>query len=309
MTLVLEAPVASTRLEAAYAVSFDAGTEDFPAPVTTAIFGGGEDGFDWTMRGAEEAWKNGSRNELSRRINYVAETLRVDTIYSPSPVLFNGSICERAELTRRFELVSGKGNTLHRGVEADGCKLEAGEAIGWSVGGCAVIVATYRGHMVAAHAGRDCLFDRSAFDQNAARDPTRTHEGVVHAALDALNAQDMSEVRVHVLYPLSAQTLTHPLHDPKYGKVNVAMYEYLRDRWSRGLPEHWGVWEENNHILIDTYLLVRSQCVADFDIDPRHVQLRAPYADTLEGVYHTRLKDEAQRLKRNFAIVARSRGR
>lgn len=287
------------------------GTIAHPAIVTVALFGaqyGNERGLDWTFKNFGTLHEEGKNLSHAQRLADIMAALEVKRLYAPSPVLFNGAICEPHHLRPR-KLLSAAPRHIYGGADADGCPIIPTEAVGWSVGGCAILVGSLYGDTAAAHAGRDCLFDRSAFDPSASRAKGRNHESVVESIAYALTdnpKRRARDLRFHVFYPLRAETLSHPLSG-RFGTVNNAMHDYLRDRWGAGLGPDCGVWKQNGEVVIDTYLLVRAQCMQDLGMDPRHVRFHPSHADLIPGVYHTR-QEEPYRSRRNFALVARHAG-
>lgn len=287
------------------------GTEAHPVIVTAAIFGeryGNDRDLDWTFRNFEALHEGGKNLSHAQRLADIMAALQVERLYAPLPVLFNGAICEPHRLRPR-QLLPAAPRYVYRGADADGCPIDSSEAVGWSVGGCAIVLGSFRGDVVAAHAGRDCFFDRSRFDPSARRAKGRTYESVVESIARALTddpKRDAHDLRFHVFYPLRAETLSHPLTG-RFGTVNNAMHDYLRDRWGAGLGPQSGVWKQGGNIVIDTYLLARAQCTQDLGMSPQHVRFHPCHADLIPGVYHTR-EAEPRRSRRNFAIVARHPG-
>jgi hypothetical protein len=284
------------------------GTDAHPAIVTAALFGesyGNDQNLDWTFRNFEVLHAEGKNLPHAQRLADIMAALGTKRLYAPSPMRFNGAICEPHAL-RPLRLLAAAPRHIYRGADADGCPIGPEEAVGWSLGGCAIFLGSLYGDVVAAHAGRDCFFDRSCFDPRAVRAKGRTHESVVESIAYALTDdpwRDARDLRFHIFYPLRPQTLSHPLIG-EFSTVNNAMHDYLRKRWGEGLGPQSGVWKQQGQVVIDTYLLARAQCTQDLGMSPQHVRFHPLHADLIPGVYHTRQK-EPFRSRRNFAIVAR----
>ncbi|HEX8994154.1 MAG TPA: hypothetical protein VF803_02780, partial [Candidatus Paceibacterota bacterium] len=98
-----------------------------------------------------------------------------------------------------------------------------------SAGGCPIIVAALDDKLVFAHAGRDCVLDRTYIESDGSR-KGREHESVVDSVCAALEATSSSVryARVHVLGSIRPEHFMHPFGHSKHGDYNAHLYRFLK---------------------------------------------------------------------------------
>lgn len=249
---------------------------------------------NWTLAGIE-THRDPTKLALLTR---VADAINCDTFLSPSPVEFNGRICDRSELAITVD--AGRGCTVRRGTNADGCLVKDDESYIASVGGCAILVMTHGDHMVAAHAGFRSLYDHTCMTTSK-RHPDRMFESVVTSAAHALSTDygnRAAKLDAHILFPLSPQVHTHSLDDKEHGESNKLMVQYCRAQWG----QECGVEQHGTKIHVDTVKLIKAQCEHDLGMYPSQIHFNGIYADKIPYAYHTRsgpgLKDN-----RNLVVI------
>ncbi len=270
--------------------------------VGASLFPGRIDGVqtNWTLARLE---LDAPGVERVVRLRQVAEALGLKTIWSPSPVKFNGRICSRSELKIRVSIDATQDIAIMRGMEADGCLIAPTESLIMSVGGCAVVVMEYQGRVVAAHAGLKCFYDHE-LAISGTKTPNREHESVVEAAGRALTtggaALDPTQLHVRVLFPLSRKVHTHSLKDTVHGANNERLHQHFIKKWGTGCGVRL---EQDGHTLsFDTLAIVRAQCERYFKLDPLQVERVGPFADAIPYAHHTRLPGEAGKM-RNLVVI------
>ena len=147
----------------------------------------------------------------------------------------NARILEPAALSRKIN-VGHQVLFCNPNEPADGVYLQQGDAGLTSTSGCPIFFAARRGYVpVYAHAGRDCLINRSRIDP---RDPAplRDHanESVCFSVLQALEVsswKDAAEVYVWVYWGAHPHQQRYSFGHPEYGAFNRRMYTYIVGRW------------------------------------------------------------------------------
>lgn len=171
--------------------------------------------YDWALKGEPPT--------TLMRVHDLMVAAGVNTVYAPEPELFNARVAEAGDFTHPVELVNDR--TLWRGVKANGGVVPRGGAYWLSSADCPTIIAheANSGTTIAAHAGRDCLFDRQRI---TGRGPSRERESVVDAIVAALQQHQFASrqaIRVFVCGGISAEHFPHPVGDPDHGAANAAL--------------------------------------------------------------------------------------
>ena len=185
-------------------------------------------------------------------------------VYAPTPVEFNGKVISPKAFTTQM-MLSGLGGSVEmlriKEYPADGTLLRSiGDAGTFSGAGCPMAVATYKRHMVFAHAGRDCLLDRvrvDSFDEQQGRRFPSVVTSIVEALKEeSRESEDFNpgKVRAWVYGSIRPEDFTHPLNDPKYDIYNGKMYGYVKRRFG---PECVGI--KDNAVQLDLPVLIRRQ--------------------------------------------------
>lgn len=238
------------------------------------------------------------------------------SIYAPRPSTFNAHICAPHELTEVYQgqidlsneentLPPRKGVKIYRGVNADGCEIPQGKYMMLASADCPTIIARSRvsGKVVAAHAGRDCLVDRTHLETGT---PSRPHESVVDGIMYKflewnVRAQDLD---VFITCGIGGGYFYHRPTDQKYGATNrklIAHFRRLGD-YCVLAPDTLGG--------ICLPAIIRAQFakygvledkIANDDIDT----FGDIYVDTGEAIWHSsaRGKTPAEKAMRNLVVI------
>jgi copper oxidase (laccase) domain-containing protein len=121
--------------------------------------------------------------------------------------------------------------TVHWSADTDGGQIRPRESLGLWSADCATVVAYQpeTGILVAAHAGRNCLF---------AKDGTAYPDGSVIDRLLALFPGDRSAVMVKVYLAISTYNFPHPVKDHPLAEHNLRMLRNVQKHCPRGVfPE------------------------------------------------------------------------
>ena len=190
-------------------------------------------GAEWSLAPLQESGSAATHPEHAKKIAQALYSIGAHHAYAPSPIEFNGKIVRPQELDVRIPIGNSIGVSeiaLYRNPAkpADGTLLSRpGDAGIMSAGGCPIIVATYEEQCVFAHAGRDCLFDRTYFISDGKK-KGREHESVVDSIFGALEAKHASEVRVWVFGSIRPEDFIHPFGNERHGDHNAKLYHHLR---------------------------------------------------------------------------------
>ncbi len=238
------------------------------------------------------------------------------SIYAPRPSDFNARICTPNELTEVYQgqidlshekitLPPRKGVKIYRGVSADGCEIPRGKYMMLASADCPTIIARSRvsGKVIAAHAGRDCLVDRTRLETGT---PSRPHESVVDGIMCKFfewneHAQDLE---VFITCGIGGEHFFHRPTDQKYGVTNrklIAHFQRLGD---------YCVLAPNAFGGICLPAIIRTQFanhgvpegqIANDEIDT----FGDTYADTGEAMWHSsaRGKTPAEKAMRNLVVI------
>ena len=152
-----------------------------------------------------------------------------------NPTEFNARIIGRAILSRKLILPYGVTLFRNQSVPADGTSLrKPGDAGILSAGGCSIIVATLGDEVVFAHAGRECVLDRTRVLTNGAQ-TSRWAPSVVDNIVCALTPHPELRryLRAWVFYSIKAQDFDHRFDDAKHASYNKAAAHYLPQEYGR----------------------------------------------------------------------------
>jgi copper oxidase (laccase) domain-containing protein len=183
---------------------------------------------NWSLRGMSMDENENFNPGILDRLRSVLDRHRIGRLYLPSPKKFN------AELARQEELnVSWMDGLLFRGAYAEGVALEkVGEAVGIASSDCPTIIARNVTSLltVAAHAGRESLYDQAALLEAA---KPRRYASVVDAVMATLtpNVSDAKRVLAHVACGIRSVSFPHQVSFDWDGARNARMLQHLRERW------------------------------------------------------------------------------
>ncbi len=169
------------------------------------------------------------------RIALFAHQRRVTKIFAPVPSQFNAKICARGEFNEEIliPLVNRDHVTIFRSPPADGCEILAYEGFFIASGDCPTIVVhdPDSRRTFCAHAGRDCLFDRS----NAlGRGKSREHDSVVHALLAEFPKEVARNLKVFIACGISGRNFSHPLQGHDRSEECQKMLMYIEHHYGCG---------------------------------------------------------------------------
>lgn len=224
------------------------------SPVWVFLCGRNKGGTDWNIA----ALKDNAGVAGCSAYPLIDHLLGDGNVYAPRPSQFNAKICRPEELTEVYQGIidlsneeintSLKGVRILRGVDADGCEIKRGERIMVASADCPTVIVRSRrtGRVVAAHAGRDCLFDRKRLESGALQ---RTPESVIDAIMQSetfWREKDVCEIEAFITCGIGPQNFRHRTDHPTYGKMNekiVSHFERLGNHNNRETiagPRHLG---------------------------------------------------------------------
>lgn len=241
------------------------------ARYTVACF----EGSDWSLKPLQRAGDEKKAPELAGKVNRALRGLDAYLAYAPTPVKFNGKLARPETLMK--ELIPLDDILLYRnpGCPADGTWLPNKGCAGvFSAGGCSLIVATLRQEMVFAHAGRDCVIDRTRI-LTSNRELGRHHESVVDSIVAQLASSRFlrERMRVAVYYSIRPEDFRHDFADadPKHAAYNKAAAKMLR----REYGEECGI-VDSRGIGVDVPRIIRAQFMA-YGVPREHISLEHAY--------------------------------
>jgi copper oxidase (laccase) domain-containing protein len=213
--------------------------------------------------------------ETLRRIGNLASAEGVYRLLAPKPSAFNARVCLSDDLT---ETVMGNESvSIHRGVDADGAVIPPGQAFYLASADCLTVVTLdpKSGMTVAAHAGRDCLFDRKRINGEG---KSREHESVVDAIVARYEQANIQAkyLKVFMTCGISPKEFVHDFQDPKFGTANMKMCADVAHKW--GLRCLDGDMTKGKLVLTE---IVRAQFMKH-GVDPYHIgfDIVDTYGDT-----------------------------
>lgn len=217
------------------------------------------------------------RSNLSARIRDAALALGVGDIYAPGPVASNAAYIDYRDLTTMTELGDGVRTWRNPDKEADVIMVPKGAAMMMSIASCTGIAAYSGTHLLAAHAGRECVIDRNRI---LGKHPRRAVEGIAETIIGQFQLLDTppSSIRIAMFGSIPARMYLHPLDHPEHGAFNRLLGPYIRDNgWTSfaGLRTADVV---GNAIRLDIPRLVAAQFLQK-GVPPLNIDLRHAYAD------------------------------
>jgi len=143
----------------------------------------------------------------------------VERILAPDARKFNARLVEAEALSE--EIFVNKRLSLFRGAQADGVVIPHHSAFWISSGDCPTVVIfdQNQDRLIVAHAGRDCLIDRSIISDNRR---SRPHSSVIETLKDKV---DPANTKTFITCGIGPNSYIHNCHHPKFGGL-------------KGLPSH-----------------------------------------------------------------------
>lgn len=189
-------------------------------------------GSDWSLGPLQEPADAAKNPKLARKLRDAMRHLEADRVYAPNPTAFNAEIIPPSLIDKRLVLGGGIILFRNKAAPADGTFLRSPRDAGiFSAGGCGMLVAVYRGQMIFAHAGRECLLDRVWVKSQGAHGGRR-NISVVDSIMQAFCLESLKELaQMHVwpMWFIKPQDFRHMLDDPdpEHRKYNAAARSYL----------------------------------------------------------------------------------
>ncbi len=183
----------------------------------------GKSSGSWALKGYEPE-KNVARDpNIVRKIAAVRSTHSVGRLYLPSPHEFNAEIAWPSDLN-----VPWLPGRIFRGANADGLALDKiGDACGIASSDCPTIVARHAvsGLVIAAHAGRESLYDRQSvvFGRQPRQSPS-----IVTAIMKILapsGSTGIGDIHVFITCGIRSECFTHREDD----RDNSRMLSHFRE--------------------------------------------------------------------------------
>jgi hypothetical protein len=236
------------------------------------------EGSDWSLKPLQRKGDEDKAPELARRISRALAGMGARLIFAPTPTKFNGELVSEETLMKERLRLGNLWMYRNPDVPADGAWLPYRGCAGiFSAGGCSLIVATRGNKMIFAHAGRDCVIDRTRIRTQNFR-KGRRHESIVNGILNELAPsysahRKAHEIRAAVYYSIRPEEFRHDLADK-----NTEHAEYNEGAWKL-LPREYG--EEcgivdSRGIGIDVPRIIRRQFIAN-GVPPENISLEHAY--------------------------------
>ena len=238
------------------------------------------EGSDWSLAPLQRSGDQRKAPNLAHRLNEAVLELGARYAYAPSPAKFNGKIIRPHKLMQE-QMHLGE-ILLYRNPDAhaDGTwLLSPGNAGIFSAGGCSMIVATMGQEMIFAHAGRDCVIDRTRITSRS-RVQGRHNESVVHSIVDSLAPSSLLRSHIHaaVYYSIKPEDFRHDFEDvdPEHLKYNIPAAEMLPAEYG----DECGIVDKQG-ICIDVPRIIRAQFIS-LGVPEENINLEHAYlADEL----------------------------
>ncbi len=168
-------------------------------------------------------------------------------VWMPNPGRFNAEIApqDMFEIEHRHNGVTVMGKCF-----ADGALIPKGEAYAITNADCPTLVVWNHQytHLVAAHAGRDCLFDREYISRGVR---TRAHMSVVDAVIERLNIPAKA-LSMHIVCGIR-RNFSHSRSHEIYGEFNANLLDFCETEY--------GSESVLDGDCIDLYEIVRHQAI------------------------------------------------
>jgi copper oxidase (laccase) domain-containing protein len=181
-------------------------------------------------------WSPAKLDDARRqRLATIAADIGVRQLAAPRPTLSNAKICTVAELNEPIDC--GQRISLRRGCDADGTVVIPAQPFFMASADCTTIVVrdAESGHVIAAHGGRDSLFDRQRILTGRV---SRPHESVVDAIIEHFRVQFKSSckaLQVYLTCGIHPRHYYHSFDHPTFGEQNRKICMHLVEHWGRGI--------------------------------------------------------------------------
>ena len=142
------------------------------------------------------------------------------------------------------------------GGSAEGVEIKKEEGFGLNIADCGIVTVYHpkSGKLLAAHAGRDSLWDRGNILQGKEK---RECESVVDAITAGFSPEEKETLQVFVGFGIHPEHFLHPWNDTAHGVDNEKMCRYLMDAWGKDVV--FGNDDEKKLGRIDISLLTKRQ--------------------------------------------------
>ncbi len=203
--------------------------------------------------GRPHDWRIGDwdQGESFTKVARLARRYGLEGILCPRANTFTGELCRFRELDRVITL---EGVMIRRGKEAEGAVIPRGWGLFLATADCHTVVAygAQTKTLIAAHAGRDSLFNRpfASGHENPHREPTPL-KGIVHRIVERLE-DDRKHIHVSSGLGIGGKSYPHRFDDPAYGRANRLIDQYLRIKY--------GPAADMDGDYLDLGRLIRAQC-------------------------------------------------
>lgn len=192
------------------------------------------EGSKWSLAPLQRAGDEDKAPELARKINQAAQSLDARLLLAPTPTKFNGELVSPERLKKERLQLGDAWMYRNPDAPADGTWLPGKGCAGvFSAGGCSLIVATRGDEIIFAHAGRDCVLDRTRIRTRNFREGRR-HGSVVNSILRRLAPScslhhEVREIRVAVYYSIRPEDFRHDLaaKNPEHAEYNASALKLL----------------------------------------------------------------------------------
>jgi hypothetical protein len=238
-------------------------------------------GKDWSLGPLQKPEDVEKHPTLAAKVNAAVGGLGGRRAYAPNPTKFNAQIITPSRLNHLLRLGDVD---LYRNQDrpADGTFLVAkGDAGIFSAGGCGVLVVAYKNYLIFAHAGRECVLDRTRVE-TLGKNMAREYNSVVNYVFAMLGVPDheLNQVYAWPLYSIHPEEFAHHFNDKKYGAYNRAAAQYI--------PKFYG--EEcaiidHDAVCIDLPQLMKTQLIME-GVPPQNIFLDHAYLS--DELPHTR---------------------
>jgi hypothetical protein len=226
----------------------------FSVIIMGKTFKGGVTDMNWSLKPLQRPEDAMMNRELCSRLAITFGAMGVSRVFAPSPVAFNAAFVRTSSLRTEIKLSSNVSMFRNGAIPADVVTLEPGEAGAFSAGGCPLIVASNGRRLTMAHAGRNCLLDRSLVAGGPA---TRVNASVVDTMMTTLRQMGSAEgIKVWVYGSIKPKDYPHKLHG-EHAAFNSAMQDYIAREWGVGGAE--SVQDSEGVINFDMPKLIRAQ--------------------------------------------------
>jgi hypothetical protein len=239
------------------------------------------EGTGWSLGPLQKATDVHKNLALASSVRRAMENINATCAYAPNPTRFNGKIIDPQLLTEFLSLGNGIYLRRNQAEPADGTFLRFPREAGiFSAGGCGVVVMMYKEIILFAHAGRDCLLDRTwVKSEGAERTPGR-NVSVIESMLNALQVPNeyLSQVHVWPLYFIKPDDFVHHASDTErdYGTYNSAAIRFLPSQYGAACGT-----VTSKEIHMDLPRIARAQCI-QYGVSSTNVHMEHCYlADEL----------------------------